>query len=982
MMSNDQGSRWGGGSTLSPDAEAPADDAAFEALDARFRPGPELGRGAMGRVYLAHDTRLRRDVAIKEALTPERETLLVREARLVASLDHPAIVSVHDLVLGDDGAFRLVMRLVRGETLRAALAAGGDRRRLLRALLAASEAIAQAHSRGVVHRDLKPGNILIGPFGEVSVIDWGLAHAAELAPLGGIVGTPAYMAPEQRQGAAPDPRVDVHALGRMLEETIAGMREVPRELRAIARRATAPDAAERYPDARELADDLARYLDGRLVTAHHYSHFERLGHFVGRHRRAVAAIAVTLVAAGIVSAVAFIQAATERDAARQAGEQARIAEVAAREALRVSLVQQSILAESEMRHGEALQLARQALATGPSVEAVAIERMWGAARLPVAFDTTHVADRCDAVAWLSDAGVLCMSDAGIARRGGLQQPWRVERGARAAAMVGDATMVVQGLDGRLVWQRANDGGVIRPVDMPSTWRTDGTLAAGHDGRHAVVHRGATPLVVVGATDSARLDNPCLPAGVLVAVAEHGLVAAGCHDGRLFTARIGTSLQEQKSWVGSGPFTGGFDRTFTALRIVPGDAGRATLWAGFSDGTVGRLRVAADGVADRFEPAFHHARGIVRALAVQCTAEAETTCSIAAAGDDDHIGLWQVLGVSEPFVVAPLDLLRAGARPEPRWLEPGVLQVVGREGGGAMISHHRIRSGPHGRLQLPHGVPQIAPRADSGRAVVVAGPHVFELDLSAGIRVDHLRWQDQLVKALTLLRGSGDAVLAASIGDSAFHVLTSGTHRALWRAGARRLAALDARRVAVARHGPELRVVDLLADEDRPERAGIAVHRAEIVDLRQGAHMGAAAAWVDVDGRFGWLPAEVGAEAVAIGQVPTARFVATDGPGELVAVAHRRGVDVFDPTGRLLLVIPMDGVEVSALALDAGGRWLATGNRDGRVELRSLRDGMLHARWHAHRERVSALAFAAGDRRLVSGGFDRVVRVMSVTPSTD
>jgi serine/threonine-protein kinase len=294
----------------------------------RYTQRKVLGRGGMGEVRLCSDARIGRDVAMKvmKASTGGSTGLrerFEREARLQGQLEHPAIVPVYDLGLARDGAW-FTMKRVRGYTLERIVRGLADEeakfvekytlRRLLVAFVQVTQAIAFAHSRGVVHRDLKPANIMLGDFGEVYVLDWGLAKvfgAGELpgstfdvssasgsgpsapARAGEAMGTPGYMAPEQVRGEVHriDERTDVYALGAILFEiltlerlhggatvpelyattlhgadarasTRAPLRDVPPELEAVCLRATRLDPEERFPSARELHEAVERYLEG------------------------------------------------------------------------------------------------------------------------------------------------------------------------------------------------------------------------------------------------------------------------------------------------------------------------------------------------------------------------------------------------------------------------------------------------------------------------------------------------------------------------------------------------------------------------------------------------------------------------------------------------------------------------------------------------------------------------------------------------
>ena len=264
----------------------------------------ELGRGGMGTVYRAVDARLDREVALKVSTLgqadPEETERMRKEARVMARLEHPGIVPVHDAGELPDGRAYYAMRLVRGERLDR-WAQGRTLSDLLGAFQKICEAVAFAHAHGVIHRDLKPENIMIGAFGEVLVLDWGVARRREenAEPQGTVLGTRAYMAPEQEQGRTDlvDERTDVYALGAILAFLLqagpAG--RVPRALRSVASRATQREPAARYPDAAAVSADVARFLDGAVPAAHRENMFERLGRFGARHRTAILLVLTYLV---------------------------------------------------------------------------------------------------------------------------------------------------------------------------------------------------------------------------------------------------------------------------------------------------------------------------------------------------------------------------------------------------------------------------------------------------------------------------------------------------------------------------------------------------------------------------------------------------------------------------------------------------------------------------------------------------------------
>jgi serine/threonine-protein kinase len=324
--------------------------------------------GGIGRVWLAHDDRLGRDVALKE-LRPERTGnpvvwgRFLKEAQITGQLEHPGIVPIYELGQRvDDQAPFYTMRFIRGRTLSEAVAAfhrkrsqGEDGslelRELLTSFVGVCNAVAYAHSRGVLHRDLKPQNVVLGDYGEVMLLDWGLAKLMEQSevpedptPLavaaegdgegtkqGQVLGTPAYMAPEQAEGRLDllSPTTDVYGLGAILYEMLTGkapftgtettavLRQVihqtparpcsvvpaaPAALEAVCLKALSKKSDERYSSAKELAADVQHFLAGEPVTAYREPLMVRAGRWVKRHR----VLVTSAVAAGLVALLALL----------------------------------------------------------------------------------------------------------------------------------------------------------------------------------------------------------------------------------------------------------------------------------------------------------------------------------------------------------------------------------------------------------------------------------------------------------------------------------------------------------------------------------------------------------------------------------------------------------------------------------------------------------------------------------------------------
>ncbi|HVH72428.1 MAG TPA: serine/threonine-protein kinase [Candidatus Dormibacteraeota bacterium] len=310
----------------------------------RYRLLERVARGGMGVVYVAEDEKLQRRVALKVLDVPsadrELATRLIREALVLARLEHPGIVPVHDVGTLADGRVFYTMKFVQGLRLDQYIEAVSSVTERLRLSLRICEAVAFAHAHGVLHRDLKPANIMVGSFGEVLVMDWGLAKLmredAGQKPVvvdperrilekpgktsdassrgisvvtghGTVMGTPGYMSPEQARGDVEhlDVRSDIFSLGALIRflltknlgvvANVAGKQQIDKALKAICSKATSPDPECRYPSVSELALDVSRYLDGLAVAAHRESFFEKLTRFYRRYQFFILLIAAYLV---------------------------------------------------------------------------------------------------------------------------------------------------------------------------------------------------------------------------------------------------------------------------------------------------------------------------------------------------------------------------------------------------------------------------------------------------------------------------------------------------------------------------------------------------------------------------------------------------------------------------------------------------------------------------------------------------------------
>ena len=952
----------------------------------RYEVHGELGRGGMGRVVSVRDQRLGREVALKQLREGRDPRRMAREARITARLEHPGIVPIYDAGTDPEGRPYYTMRLLRGRSLAEVLAEAPDqeaRLLLVRRVLDATQAVAFAHSRGVVHRDLKPANIMLGAFGETQVVDWGLARldgdeldpsdagrttmAAGVTHEGAVLGTPAYMSPEQAQGQRGDERSDVWSLGVVLHELVTGappftggsgedvlqrlrLSTVPRlteppELAAIVNRALQRDPESRYPDAEALAEDLSAWLDGRRVEAYSYSGVELLGRLLRAWRVPLAVAALALLLVGAVVAAAVQQTARERDRALEAEARSRTAEAQAEHALARALLAQAHAAQGEGARAQAEVLAAAALRLRESPEARGLLSSFGVQERPRLLSSTPLPS-C-AGTWVGPRAewLLCQEAGELRWLSGspLTERWTQTLGAARVD-------VAEG--GEVIWAVEGDGARrMRTTDMSllgSTLRgvDEWILDASPDGEALWLHSSYNTARYV-ATDMERAVEvevcpPDLPHPVFADTAD-GLHVVLCQTGEAVVHR---GLEElRRVYVD----TLDVDTGSSAVAPLPGGL-RAVV--GTLSGRVLLVDLQTGAVLREEQPDL----GIIHDLRLSPDGRV-----VVVRGERDTLLLWDLA------TGAVQGRLPYGGRGAVRFVDDHTLAVV----------HDRLelwRLPAEPRPYSFHGGSGTTSAVLHPGGELLASTHgLGELnvwEVASGRRLHRLRWGEGVLKdgafspdgaryAVVGLGIEGVALLDTETWQEVEPVLRKGR----WLG--RRVGFLPRGDLLSLGFGPSA-LVRSLDGEQRIHAIG------ESWDLDRAAQTGT----IYVSTESGVRAMDGVADRLIF---PEQRgFVAASPDGSLLALTHDRSVEVRDLEGTLLHELPVTSGRVFDLAFSPDGRWLAAGDLSGTVHVWSREDMSLAGRLRGHTARVASLSFSADSQTLVTGSWDETARLWDLS----
>jgi WD40 repeat protein len=969
---------------LAPSGQSTPGSVGVESLpnvgDEAYARRGEIARGGLGRIVEATDKRLKRVVALKELRrhTPEAAARFVREALVTARLQHPGIVPIYEAGRWPDGEPFYAMKLVSGTSLADAITAGAnldERLALLPRVTAVADTIAYAHVQRVIHRDLKPHNVMCGDFGETVVIDWGLAKdlAAPEEPEakapsgqesgsdqtveGTVMGTPAYMPPEQARGEAVDERADVYAIGALLYHVLAGVAPyrasaeqgvlagpppaletvvvgVPRDLVAIVTKAMAREPSARYPSAREMAEDLRRFQMGNLVSVREYTAAERLARWLKRYRATVAVAAIAVVVLVVVGAFSFVRVMHERDRASHEMTVARDARV------------QAEVRENDLK----LLQARGQLDRDPTQPLA-----WLTQLADVRLDATTASVAADAVSRGVSAHVIRL-DAGRLYGLGLGangRGWALAQDSRLFALDTNTGKF------ELAWKSGDPA-----VAFAST--PDGTAAA-------VGTANVLAVVSHGTRDVTAVDGPVISLGL---DATGGMVVLGMLDGRVLVRprsgaetitldRFGAGAEVRVvafSPDGTHVAAAAWDGTVAAYRL----ADRKRVLRGNHGSQIWSLDWAPDGSAivsggqdgtARVWPIDGRPPVVLtgHSGAVIHVAFDASSQRIATASRDHTVKLWSRDGhlaatlahEDEVFTVMPL---RDGG-----WASAGSDHTIRRwDAEGAAVAVLRGHTDFLTQLALSPDGELLASGGQDGSV------RVWKTALDRDVVVAH-------ATALSIGRETPTVV---TVHDG--HVLVrEADGKTVDRGpgeGIERLYPVDDK--IVLGLGPRGKVTRHTDDGARtliapPTELGGVTEQAGVVF--GAGYDGKLWRWTDLAAAPTGLPADA-TYVLTIVRVPGGELVATGGADGTLRLWH--------PDGRVERVLTTGGGPVHHIAASPDGKLVAAGGLSGDVIVWNVGDGRELVRYR-HSGQVQSLAFSPGSDRVISAGDDRNIQVYAL-----
>ena len=1017
-----------------------------EEASGRYRLLEICGQGGFGSVWRAEDRKLGREIAVKRlserlAGDPESCQRFIQEAKVTARLEHPGVVPVYDLSDASPGGPNYAMKLVRGETLAEAIARFHSRPRdrgarsielmqLLNSFLAVARTMEFAHARGVIHRDLKPQNIILGEYGETVILDWGLAKDRQAAlpepetaaadPAGAdspwvtqpgtVKGTPAYMAPEQAAGRVDevDERTDVYALGTVLFELLTGripfeglssedvrqrvLDEEPpwpsalhpgisRPLEAICLRAMAKAREARYPSVRALREDIERALADEPVAAYRERLWERLGRWTRRHRAWTLAAGAALAVVCAVSLIAVGVIADSRNREAAARREADVQRDTARK--------HAAIAEERLQ---------QVLRETYNIELLRIRDLWAASpaqALSLLDDDRRCPPPLRDFAW------------GLYRRLADRRRWS------SASHRGFVSAVAIAPDGRLIASASEDGtvGLVDPRSGQVTRRLQGHAGWVIDVAFVpcgdmVVSAGADKTLRLWSVSGGSLLRtiPAHQDQVNAVCAESGgkRVASGGADGtiKVFDPATGSCLKEWRGHEGEVldvQFLPGGSSLASAgedgfVRLWDAESGRTRRQLAGHAGPVQALAPSPDGKwlasagADAVILLWDVGSG---SLAARLLGHAERISALsfsssgrllASAGWDKTVRLWEAASGREQATLAGHEssVLAVCFSPDESYL------VVG-DNRGRISAWQTVPTACGRRWQQDGAVLSLA-ILPGGDRLVAAGGDPFLVKASGRLRV----WDAAHGRIEREMQAEGPTVTSIALDPAGHRLASAGSDRSvrLWDLDTgrelRRLGTHEGYVLSVAFSPDGVRVASAGGDgrvNVWDSRSGQLLHSrdahrgtAQQVAFHPGGNWLASVGW---DKTLVVWDLAAGREVLRLEQLAAASpFVAFSPDGRsLVAAQTETAFRSWEvPSGRFAAEFRGHEARVCAICFAADGKTLASADQKGLIRLWDPVGGQERACLAAHDAAILSLQFAADSSLLASADEKGTIKI--------